>query len=102
MNKIEIPGNKKTKAKIFEVGKIYKFLLSSASYDNAPVIARLVDIKNNQIFFETVFSKKIFRASAKQHGLITKTAESINDDDVKNQIFDDIFISETFNQYYVL
>jgi hypothetical protein len=71
-NKVTIPGNKKTKSKQFKVGDIWIFRICLECMD---VIARVKEIKNNQIIFENIVSKRINRASTKQFGIITRSAK---------------------------
>ena len=59
MNKVTIPGNKKTKAKTFKVGEVYLYQIGM---DWVQYIGEVIEINDKQIIFESIFSKRIHRA----------------------------------------
>ncbi|MFW6026442.1 MAG: hypothetical protein ACOCRX_08875 [Candidatus Woesearchaeota archaeon] len=98
-NEITIPGNKKTKSKKFKVGKFYRIL---PEWDHVPALVELVNIKDNQLIFETIFNRRIYRATTKQFSTMTKSAKSCSTKYMKEEIFDNIFKYERFKVYYIL
>lgn len=97
MDKITIPGNKKTKPKTFKLGEIYLFQIG---YDWVEQIGKVVEINDSQIVFESIFSKRINRATTKQFSSITKTAKKATLKHNKREIFDSIFKYENFKYAY--
>lgn len=96
MNKVTIPGNKKTKAKTFKVGEYY---LYEIGYNWVQSIGKVIEINEKQIVFETIFSKRINRASTKQFNSITKTARKATLKANKRMIFEQVFYGNFRNAY---
>lgn len=97
MNKVTIPGNKKTKAKTFKVGEYY---LYEIGYNWVQSIGKVIEINDKQIVFETIFNKRINRASVKQFNSITKTAQKATLKPKKRMIFEQVF-NENFRNAFL-
>lgn len=96
MNKVTIPGNKKTKSKTFKVGEVYLYQIGM---DWIQYIGKIIEINDKQIVFESIFSKKIHRASVKQFSSITKTAERATTKSNKRKLFEQIFFGNFKRSY---
>src|SRR6056297_2980280 len=97
MNKVTIPGNKKTKAKTFKVGEVYLYQIGM---DWVQYIGEVIEINDKQIIFESIFSKRIHRATVKQFNSITKTAQKETTKTNKRKIFEQFFF-ENFKRVYL-